>query len=85
MFVRAWIENKRMKQCYTQVLSTDSVGIQTVLCTQTSIQLLAIVLSIYTMKPPIMDPPTRGQPLIRDALHGTICILLVLFSHQRTL
>ncbi len=27
-----------------------------------------------------MDPPTRGQPLIRDTLHGTICILLVLFN-----
>ncbi len=27
-----------------------------------------------------MDPPTRGQPLIRDTLHGTISILLVLFN-----
>ncbi len=27
-----------------------------------------------------MDPPTRAQPLIRDTLHGTICILLVLFN-----
>ncbi len=35
------------------------------------------------MEPPIMDPPTRGQPLIWDTLHGTICILLVLFNlHQ---
>ncbi len=33
-----------------------------------------------TVEPPIMDPPTRGQPLIRDTLHGTICILLVLFN-----
>ncbi len=28
-----------------------------------------------TVKPPIMDPPTRGQPLIRDTLHGTICVI----------
>ncbi len=33
-----------------------------------------------TVEPPIMDPPTRGQPLIRDTLHGTICILLVLVN-----
>ncbi len=38
---------------------------------------------LYTVEPPIMDPPTRatrGQTLMRDTLHGTICILLVLFK-----
>ncbi len=34
----------------------------------------------YLVEPPIMDSPNRGQPLIRDTLHGTVCILLVLFN-----
>ncbi len=36
------------------------------------------LIGLTTVEPPIMEPPTRGQPLIRDTLHGTVCTFSVI-------
>ncbi len=56
----------------------------TVLCNIPNTLLVIIIhrnsFSTQLLDNSTVEPPTRGQPLIWDTLHGTICILLVLFN-----